>query len=78
MKTERNTLYQIVADSKEFTAESYTAPEKATLGGVSGTKLSCSFDLGDGKFQSEKYFAMKDSMYVTVLELSAFGGTFDS
>ncbi|MBI3259894.1 MAG: hypothetical protein HYZ54_10530 [Ignavibacteriae bacterium] len=78
MKTEGKTLDQIVTDSKEFTAESYTAPEKTTLGGVAGTKLSCSFELGDGKFQSEKYFAMKDSMYVTIVELSAFGGTFDS
>lgn len=78
MKTEGKTLEQIVNDSKEFTAESYSATEKATLGGAEGSKLVCSFDLGDGKFQSEKYFAMKDSMYVTVVEMSAFGGTFDA
>lgn len=78
IKTDGKPLDQVVADSKEFTAESYSAPEKVTIDGTRGTKLGCSFDLTDGKFQSEKYFAMKDSMYVTIVELSAFGSTFDS
>lgn len=78
MKADGKTLDQIVADSKEFEATVYTAPEKVTLGGAPGTKLAYSFDLADGKYQGEKYFAMKDSMYVTVVEFGAFGGTFDA
>jgi len=78
VKADGKSLEQVVADSKEFTAESYTAPENVTIDGVQGTKLGCSFELGDGKFQSEKYFAMKDNTYVTIVELSAFGSTFDS
>lgn len=78
MKADGKTLDQIVADSKEFEATVYTAPEKVTLGGAPGTKLAYSFDLADGKYQGEKYFAMKDSIYVTVVEFGAFGGTFDA
>lgn len=73
------TLDQFIAENKEFSVDSlYSAPEKITINGVQGTKISCALDLLDGKYQSEKYFAMKDSTYLTVLELSAFGSTFDT
>ncbi len=46
--------------------------------GVKGRRLSYSVKYEDGEFKGEKYYAMKDSTALTILEFEAFGGSFDA
>lgn len=49
---------------------------KATLGGQPATKLAVYFDQEDGRYDSETYFAVQDSV-ITVVQFAAFGNTFN-
>lgn len=76
-KAKGETLESVMEQSKIVEASMYSAPENATIAGTAGKKLTCQFDLQDGKYHSEKYFVMKDSI-ITIIGFEAFGGTFDA
>lgn len=77
VKLKEITLEQYITDDKMFEANIYSAEDKTTVGGVPATHIKYSFDMEDGKFQGEKYYALRDSM-LTTIEFAAFGGTYDS
>jgi hypothetical protein len=58
-------------------ASVYSAPDKVTIDGVEAIRLPYSYQYGDGEFKGERYFAMKDSTALTIIEFESFGGTFD-
>lgn len=71
------TLDEELNAAKTFEANAYSATENTTLGGQPAKKVSYSFELNDGKLQGEKYVAAKEGT-VTIVELEAFGGTFEA
>ncbi|MBX7155804.1 MAG: hypothetical protein K1X91_12670 [Bacteriodetes bacterium] len=77
VKLKEITLEQYITDDKIFDNNIYSAEEKTTLGGVPATHIKYSFDMEDGKFQGEKWYALRDSM-LTTLEFAAFGSTYDA
>lgn len=62
---------------KIFQKEIYSKPENITIDGIKAFKQTYTFDLNDGQFQGEIYYAQKDPKIVTVISFEAFGGTFD-
>lgn len=68
---------QMAIDRRGIDDPRFFQTEQTTLGGVPATKVRFSFDAEDGKFISDKYYAVKDSM-ITTLEVASFGGTFDA
>jgi len=62
---------------KIFQKEIYSKPENVTIDGVKAFRQTYTFDLNDGQFQGEIYYAQKDPKIVTVISFEAFGGTFD-
>jgi hypothetical protein len=56
----------------------YSPVEDVTIDGVQGKRLKYAYKYGDGEFKGERYFAMKDSTAVTMIEFESFGGTFDA
>ena len=74
-----NTIDKVIErKSSIFGPEFYNAPEKLTIDGVQATKLSYGFPLNDGDFKGEYYIAAKDTGTVTILQLEAFGGSFET
>ncbi len=71
-----NTLEKIIDGRKKFDENIYKK-ENATIDGKQGVKLSYSFELNDGVFAGEMYFAQKDEKTATVLIMEAFGGGWD-
>ncbi len=71
-------LDSIIEATKIFQdASVYAAPEKVQIDGVEATRLKYAYKYGDGEFKGERYFAMKDSTAMTIIEFESFGGTFD-
>jgi hypothetical protein len=54
----------------------YTKPVDVTLGGKPGKMIEVEFDQEDGKYKQQLYFVENDSL-VTMVELAAFGSTFE-
>ena len=50
-----------------FESKIYSFPEKVMIDGVEGKKISYAFELEDGNFHGEMYFAAKDTGIATVL-----------
>ncbi|MCS6809122.1 MAG: PsbP-related protein, partial [Bacteroidota bacterium] len=72
-------LDSIIDATKIFQdASVYSTPEKVQLDGVEATRIRYAYTYPDGEFKGERYFAMKDSTAVTVIEFESFGGTFDA
>lgn len=72
-----NQTIDSVMSRKIFQKEVYSKPENITIDGVKAYKQTYTFDLNDGQFQGEIYYAQKDQKTVTVISFEAFGGTFD-
>ncbi len=71
-------LDSIIDATKIFQdASVYSTPEKVQLDGVEATRIKYAYKYADGEFKGERYFAMKDSTAVTIIEFESFGGTFD-
>jgi hypothetical protein len=71
-------LDSVINNSKIFEDPSIYAPlQDVQLDGVKAKKLSYAVKYEDGEFKGEKYFAMKDSTALTIVEFEAFGGSFD-
>lgn len=70
-----NSLETIFEKSKIFPAENYSAPEKVTIDGVEGKKVTYTFDLEDGSFDGAIYIAAKDSASATVIIFETFAGS---
>lgn len=68
--------------SKVFQEESegsiYSAVQDVSLGAVPAKMISYKVTFPDGMFMGEQYVASKDSQLVTIVELEAFGGQFES
>lgn len=72
------TLQDVIEKNKGvFEATAYSAPEQTTISGTPGFVVKYGFDLTDGKFQGERYFATKDDKTVTIITFESFGGQFD-
>ncbi|MGA2297424.1 MAG: PsbP-related protein [FCB group bacterium] len=71
------TLDTIMQKTKRFTS-GYEPPQKVMIDGTPATKLVYTFELEDGEFNGEAYFATKDNQYVTVIIFEAFSGTMDA
>ncbi|MCX7879439.1 MAG: hypothetical protein N2517_02135 [Ignavibacteria bacterium] len=74
---EGQTLDSVMA-IKQFTPDTYSPPTKLTIDGVEAFKQEYRFQLNDGEFQGEIYYAQKDPRVATVISFEAFGGTFGS
>jgi len=72
------TLEQVMDETKMFEATMYTAPVDVTVKGLTGKKITYTFDLSDGKFFGEKYFFLVDSTTVAIVDFAAFGSTFEA
>jgi hypothetical protein len=73
------TMDSIITASKIFEDPSVYAPvEDVTIDGTKGKLLKYAYKYGDGEFRGERYFAMKDSTAVTIIEFESFSGTFDA
>ncbi len=71
-------LDSVIEGTKIFQdASVYSAPEKVQIDGVEATRIKYAYKYGDGEFKGERYFAMKDSTAMTIIEFESFGGTFD-
>ncbi|MFY8160912.1 MAG: hypothetical protein ACOVNU_06240 [Candidatus Kapaibacteriota bacterium] len=70
-----NTIETIFEKSKIFPAEYYSAPEKVTIDGVEGKKVTYTFDLEDGTFDGALYVAAKDSTAATIIIFETFAGS---
>ena len=71
-------LDSLINNGKIFEDPSAYSPiQDAEVDGMKAKKLSYAFKYGDGEFKGEKYYAMKDSTALTVVEFESFGGTFD-
>jgi hypothetical protein len=71
-----NTLDSVIKKMMKFTPETYSQPEKVTIDGIQATRIFYAFELNDGKFDGEMYFAAKDPEMATILILEAFGDGF--
>ncbi|MFC2131763.1 hypothetical protein ACFLSQ_10040 [Bacteroidota bacterium] len=72
-----NVTLDTVIANKLFQADVYSDPEIITIDGVQGVKQTYDFELEDGPFHGEVYYATKDNKLATTLYFEAFGGTFD-
>lgn len=71
-------LDSVITNSKIFEDPTIYAPlQEVQLDGVKAKKLSYAVKYEDGEFKGEKYFALKDSTALTIIEFEAFGGSFD-
>lgn len=70
------TLDSVIA-SKIFDESVYSKPEKLTIDGVEAVHQSYEFELTDGKFRGDVYYATKDGKVATTLYFEAFGGTYE-
>ena len=68
-------LLFVFEKSKIFPAEYYSAPEKVTIDGVEGKKVTYTFDLEDGTFDGALYVAAKDSTAATIIIFETFAGS---
>jgi len=72
-----NTTMDTVIANKLFEKDFYTNPVKVTIDGVQATKQEFDFELEDGPFHGEVYYATKDNKIATTIYFEAFGGTYD-
>lgn len=77
LKLNEGQTIDTVMARKFFEPSQYSAPAPVAIDGVKGFKQTYSFDLNDGVFNGEIYYAQKDPTVVTVITFEAFGGTFD-
>jgi len=70
------TMDTIIAN-KLFEKDFYTNPVKVTIDGVQATKQELDFELEDGPFHGEIFYATKDNKIATTIYFEAFGGTYD-
>lgn len=71
-------LDSVINNTKIFEDPTIYAPlQDVTLDGVKAKRLSYAVKYEDGEFKGERYFAMKDSTALTIIEFEAFGGSFD-
>jgi len=56
----------------------YSAPENVTIDGTPAIKEKYQFDLADGVFNGEIYYATKDSIMATIINFEAFAGTYET
>lgn len=56
----------------------YSAPEQVTIDGTAALKEKYQFDLNDGLFNGEIYYATKDSIIATVINFETFAGTYET
>ena len=61
-----------VINNKLFQKNIYSAPEKFTIDGVDGIKQTYEFQLNDGLFHGEVYYATKDNKLATTIFFEAF------
>lgn len=73
---EGDSFEQTVTNNQEFTGV-FTNLQDATLAGKPAKKCVAKFELEDGEVQSEMYAAQTDSAMITVVTLTALGGTFN-
>lgn len=72
-----NVTMDTVIANKLFEKDYFTNPVKVTIDGVQATKQEFDFELEDGPFHGEVYYATKDNKIATTIYFEAFGGTFD-
>ncbi|HPI19461.1 MAG TPA: hypothetical protein PKY56_03750 [Candidatus Kapabacteria bacterium] len=73
------TLDSIIKAKKYLPPEQYySAPENVTIDGTPAIKEKYQFDLGDGKFNGEIYYATKDSVMATIINFEAFAGSYET
>lgn len=70
------TLDSVMAN-KLFQPDAYTPAKNITIDGVQGFMQTYAFELEDGPFHGEVYYATKDNKLATTIYFEAFGGTFD-
>jgi hypothetical protein len=73
-----DTFEKIMAGSKRFAPETYSAPQKVKIDGIECIKQTYEFELTDGLFKGEIYYGTKDNQKAALLQFEAFGGTFDA
>lgn len=78
IKMDTFSLEQVIERFKKFAPETYSAPTKLKIDGADVTCFKYTFELEDGPFNGEAYFAVKDSGIASVLVFEAFGGTFEA
>jgi hypothetical protein len=70
------TLDTVMAN-KMFQPDIYSDPKTVTIDGVQAVKQTYDFELEDGPFHGEVYYATKDNKLATTIYFEAFGGTYD-
>jgi hypothetical protein len=76
MKIDSVPIEKIFDKYKKFTPEYYSKPESVTIDGVKGWKINYEFELEDGLFKGEAYWAAKDAGTVSVIIFEAFSSGF--
>ena len=76
--TDGKTMDSVIQSTKLFTQDKYSAPTKVKIDGIDATKLTYNFELEDGMFNGEVYYAQKDPQYVAVIFFEAFSGTLEA
>lgn len=72
---EGQTIDSVIQGKKLFASSVYSAPAPAKLGNNDAFKVTYSFELTDGLFNGETYYAQNDPGTVTVLTFETFAGT---
>ena len=68
--------FDTVVNSKTFAENCYGPLESVVIDGINGKKQSYQFELTDGMFNGDIYFAAKDTKFATVIKFEAFGGSY--
>ncbi len=75
-KLDSNVTFDSAMNNKIFQKEVYSEPKEITIDGVAALKQTYNFELEDGPFHGEVYYATKDSDMVTTIYFEAFSGMF--